>query len=57
MGFGFFLILCAGLLGVLIVELMDKKFGYLIDPIVIFVLKRYDYVIERNRLLSMNGHP
>tara|TARA_R110002126_G_scaffold94375_1_gene222813 strand:- start:15 stop:377 length:363 start_codon:yes stop_codon:yes gene_type:complete len=43
--------------GIIILELVDKKFGYLIDPVVIIFQKRYDYVTQRNRLQTMNGHP
>jgi hypothetical protein len=43
--------------GIIILELVDKKFGYLIDPVVVIFQKRYDYVTQRNRLQTMNGHP
>lgn len=52
------LILFATLIfGIIILELIDKKFGYLIDPVVVIFQKRYNYVTQRNRLRSMNGHP
>ena len=50
-------LLCAGILGILLVELMSNKFGYLIDPIVMYTRRRYSYVQVRNRLNSMKGHP
>ena len=57
LGMETFFVCVIGLLGVIIVELIDSKFLYLIDPVCQIIERRHDFVIERNRLNSMNGHP
>jgi len=48
----------ASMLGILIVEFVNsEQLDRLLDPICNKVEKRYSFVKERERLLSMNGHP
>ena len=54
---GILFILCAGILGAIIVELLYNKSDYFLTPLVNYCVKRYSYVQTRNRLRSMNGHP
>lgn len=57
LGMEIFFICAVGILGIIIVELLNNKFMYLIDPICHIIENRYNFVLERNRLSSMNGHP
>lgn len=52
-----FMFVMGSAIAILFVELMDKKFLYLVTPLCDIIEKRYATVKERNRLLSMNGHP
>jgi hypothetical protein len=54
---GMLFIICAGILGGIIVELLYNKSDWFLTPLVNRVVKRYHYTIQRNRLRSMNGHP
>jgi hypothetical protein len=54
---GMLFIICAGILGGIIVELLYNKSDWFLTPLVNRVVKRYNYTIQRNRLRSMNGHP
>ncbi len=54
---GMLFILCAGILGAIIVELLYNKSDWFLTPLVNRVVRRYHYTIQRNRLRSMNGHP
>ncbi len=54
---GMFFVLIAGMLGILIVELLYNKSDYFLDPLVRLTVKRYCRVQERERLKTMNGHP
>jgi hypothetical protein len=54
---GILFIILAGVLGGLIVELLYHKSDWFLTPLYNRVVRRYYYTIERNRLLSMNGHP
>jgi len=51
------MLIAVGIFGMTLCELMFNKFDYLLSPITILVKRRYDFVIERNRLESMKGHP
>ena len=48
-----------GIVGLFIVKWFESPKGFekTIDPIYNMVIKRYDYVVQRNRMLTMNGHP
>ena len=54
---GLLFLFCAGILGVIIIELLYNKSDYFLTPLVNRVVRRYNFTIERNRLRSMNGHP
>ena len=54
---GILFILCAGILGAIIVELLYNKSDYFLTPLVNRVVRRYRYTIQRNRYRTMNGHP
>ena len=54
---GVLFMMCAGILGGLIVELLFNKSDWFITPLVNRVIRRYNYTVERNRLLTMQGHP
>lgn len=50
-------VLLAALIGILIIELIENRFDYLLAPLVRIVMKRYRFVCERNRMSTMHGHP
>jgi hypothetical protein len=54
---GVLFMICAGILGSIIVELLFNKSDWFITPLVNRVVRRYHYTIERNRLTTMQGHP
>ena len=54
---GLLFMLCAGILGVAIVELLYNKSDWYLTPLVNRVVRRYHWTIERNRLRTMQGHP
>lgn len=54
---GVFMMLAIGMFGVTLVELLNNKLDWYITPLVNRVNRRYMFVIERNRLRTMNGHP
>ena len=54
---GILFVLCAGMLGVIIIELLYNRLDWYLTPLVNRVVRRYNYTIQRNRLRSMNGHP
>ena len=54
---GILFIICAGILGATIIELLYNKLDWFLTPLVNRVVKRYNFTIERNRLRSMQGHP
>lgn len=54
---GILFIICAGILGIVIVELLYNKLDWYLTPLVDYCIKRYAFVQERNRLSTMQGHP
>ncbi len=54
---GMLFVICAGVLGAIIVELLYNKVNWFLDPLYNRVVRRYYWTLERNRLRSMNGHP
>ena len=54
---GLLFMICAGILGVVIVELLYNKTDWFIDPLYNRVVRRYNFTLERNRLRTMQGHP
>ncbi len=54
---GFLFIIASSILGITIIELLYNKADWFLTPLVNCVVKRYNYTIERNRLLTMRGHP
>jgi hypothetical protein len=54
---GILFMICAGILGMIIIELLYNKIDWYLTPLVNRVVRRYHYTIQRNRLRSMNGHP
>ena len=54
---GLLFVLCAGILGAIIVELLYNKADWFLTPLVNKVVRRYHYTINRNRYDTMNGHP
>ena len=54
---GLLFILCAGILGVVIVELLYNKTDWYLTPLYNRVVRRYYWTLERNRLRTMQGHP
>ena len=52
-----FMLIMGIILAVVFVELMDKKFLYLVTPVCNIIEKRYRTVKERRRLETMQGHP
>ena len=54
---GILFVICAGMLGMIIIELLYNRLDWYLTPLVNRVVRRYNYTIQRNRLRSMNGHP
>ncbi len=54
---GILFVICAGVLGAIIVELLYNKVNWFLTPLVNKVVRRYHYTINRNRYDTMNGHP
>ena len=54
---GMLFVLCAGLLGITIVELLYNRTDWFADPLCNRVVRRYRWTLERNRLETMQGHP
>ena len=54
---GLLFIIAVSILGITIIELLYNKSDWYLNPLVNYCNKRYGYVIERNRLNSMKGHP
>ena len=54
---GILFIFAVGVLGSVIIELLNNKLDWFVDPLVKLVNKRYAHVQSRNRLHTMNGHP
>jgi hypothetical protein len=54
---GIFFVLLAGVLGILILELLYNKADWFLTPLTNYCTKRYSHVQERNRLRTMRGHP
>jgi len=54
---GIIFVICAGVLGAIIVELLYNKVNWFLTPLVNKVVRRYHYTINRNRYDTMNGHP
>jgi hypothetical protein len=54
---GLLFVICAGILGGVIVELLYHKIDWFLTPLVNRVVRRYNYTVERNRLTTMQGHP
>ena len=54
---GLLFILCVGILGAVIVELLYNKSDWYLTPLVNRVVRRYNFTVQRNRLRTMNGHP
>lgn len=51
------MIFAAGIFGATILELVLNKLEWYISPLVTRIQKRYNFITERNRLETMNGHP
>ena len=54
---GILFVICAGMLGMIIIELLYNRLDWYLTPLVNRVIRRYNYTIERNRLTTMQGHP
>ncbi len=54
---GILFVICAGMLGVIIIELLYNKSDYFLTPLIDKMRKRYNWTLERNRLRTMQGHP
>lgn len=50
-------IFAVGILGTTVIELLNNKLDWFLDPLTNRIEKRYHFIRERNRLNSMNGHP
>lgn len=46
-----------GLFGATLIEWLNNKLEWIIDPLIKKIQERYSFVVERNRLKTMNGHP
>ncbi len=54
---GILFVICAGMLGMIIIELLYNRIDWYLTPLVNRVVRRYNYTINRNRYRTMNGHP
>ncbi len=54
---GILFVICAGMLGMIIIELLYNRMDWYLTPLVNRVVRRYNFTVQRNRYSTMNGHP